>query len=251
MRNRESKTALMAASIRAGHFAFWDSPKIFEDPFASGLAGPVWGMIGKSRLVHWISTRLLFRKFSPIWCQILCRARYAEECLNRALEKGIDQYVLIGAGLDSFGLRRKDLREKIKIYELDHPESQDWKRKRLRKLKLEVPKNVEYVPVDFEKKSVGDALRESEIFFDYAMPRTRMDPEDLVFADKLQRYVTRRGEPFLSEFDPDILTQELLSLGFELVENLSKTEIERMYIAQRTDYKRIAPTYFAHLRLDR
>ena len=219
MRNKQrSKTAETAAAVRAGHLAFSDPPAVFTDPYAKNLAGPVWGLAGKSRIVYWLNTRVLYPEMGPVWIQILGRARYAEEKLEEAISNGIDQYVLLGAGLDSFALRRRDLTDNVKVFELDAPASQQTKRRRLSKLKLDLPENLEFIPIDFERGSISDALTKSsfsiehpaffswmgtvhyltrdsvfqtleaiaafaksgsEIVFDYSVPVELADPEDM------------------------------------------------------------------------
>ena len=87
------------------------------------------------------------------------RNRYAEAELDKAVKQGISQYVLLGAGLDSFALRRRDLAEILRIFEIDHPASQQWKRSRIRELNLEVPGNLTFVPIDFEKETLTEGLR--------------------------------------------------------------------------------------------
>jgi methyltransferase (TIGR00027 family) len=246
-------------------------------------------MICKNRVLDWLVFRQLLRQLHPIGAQILARSRYAEDQLEKSIAAGTNQYVIVGAGLDSFALRRTDLAATLKIYELDHPASQDSKRDRLAKLAIDLPTNLELIPVNFEQESVADALARSsytserpafyswlgtihyltrdailqtlasiasfaaagsEIVFDYRIPRESVDPVDKPVRDALDRFVARRGEPLLTSFDPLTFPREVCDLGFELVENLSGREQQERYFQGRKDGLRPPPgSYFIHFRL--
>jgi methyltransferase (TIGR00027 family) len=214
---QRSKTAEATAAVRARHLLY-EEPVIFEDPFAVQLTSRAWRTICKSRILDWIICRKILGTLAPIQAQILARSRYAEEQLEKAMAIGIDQYVLLGAGLDSFALRRRDLATTLRVYELDHPASQQTKIYRLGQLRIGLPENLEFVSADFEEESVADALARStyirrrpaffswlgtvhyltrdavfgtlgsiaslaapgsEIVFDYRIPKTLVDPVDL------------------------------------------------------------------------
>jgi methyltransferase (TIGR00027 family) len=87
------------------------------------------------------------------------RSRYAEDELSKAIERGVAQYVILGAGLDSFAYRRRDLAEVIHVFEVDYPATQAWKQARLRTLGITLPSNLTFIPIDFEKQALADALR--------------------------------------------------------------------------------------------
>ena len=275
----------MAAVVRALHFVF-ESPVVFADPYAGRLAGPVWHLISKSRLLYRIGTQTIYKGLTPIRRQVLARARYAEDKLEKAMEAGITQYIIIGAGFDSFALRRKDLTDKIFIYELDHPASQQSKQDRLAKLNFGLPSTHEFVPVDFELQSVGEALERSsynserpaffswlgtvhylskpavfntlksisacscagsELVFDYAAPESSAANSDQQTIKKLKRFTRRRGEPIISMFDPDYFPEQVSKIGFELMENLSPEAQADRYFKQ-CDGKRVKMpgSYFVH-----
>lgn len=88
----------------------------------------------------------------------LSRARYNEEQLEDALARGVAQYVILGAGLDTFAWRRPDLADRVQIFELDHPSSQEFKRARLAAAGLALPAHLHFGPADFEKETVADVL---------------------------------------------------------------------------------------------
>lgn len=284
-----SRTAEVAAGARAYHLLHED-PIVFRDPFAIKFTPRTWRVILKSRVLKWlIVARKTFDWVYPLRAEIVGRARFTEEQLEKAIKAGIDQYVLLGAGLDSFALRRKDLTSSLKVYELDHPASQKAKRFRFAKLNIDFPENLEFVPIDFEKESVADALARSsyskerpcffswlgvtvyltreaifstlrsiaayakpssEIVFDYMIPKELLDPFDMQMMKKVERSVARRGEPLVSRLDPHTLPHAVCDLGFELVEHLSPTEQQKRYFANRSDD--LCPAsfyYFIHFRL--
>jgi methyltransferase (TIGR00027 family) len=87
------------------------------------------------------------------------RQRYTEDELDKALARGVGQYVILGAGLDSFIYRRPDLAAGLRVFEVDHPATQQWKRARLRELHLNLPSNLTFIPLDFEQQTLADGLR--------------------------------------------------------------------------------------------
>jgi methyltransferase (TIGR00027 family) len=89
------------------------------------------------------------------------RARFAEEEVERAIHREIEQYVILGAGLDSFAWRRTDLMAKIELFEVDHPDTQEWKRQRMRVAALRSPANLHLVPIDFEKDQLQARMMEA------------------------------------------------------------------------------------------
>ncbi len=287
---RMSRTSEIAAAVRAGHLAFGDSPRIFEDPLAEDLiTSPVWRLVAKNRMVGWVTRKILFRYARPIEAQILIRARWAEDKLRKALAAGIGQYVILGAGLDSFSFRLPEWAAGVKVYEVDHPATQTAKCLRLAKLGLDLPNHLELVPADFEKENIADALSRSsfskdqkaffswmgtlhylkpeavfetlcslasfsrpgsEVVFDYLINKELWDPKDYRVYEMGQKDATTWGEPWVSHFDPSRFPEELCNLGFDLAENLSPLEQEERYLSGRNDYPRtLSGTYFAHFRL--
>jgi methyltransferase (TIGR00027 family) len=93
--------------------------------------------------------------------QLFCRAQYAEETLEKAVLQGVKQYVILGAGLDTFAFRRPDLMEKLEVYEVDHPATQEFKLHHLAELGWEIPAKLHFVPVDFTKESLATSLTRS------------------------------------------------------------------------------------------
>ena len=285
---QRSKTAEAVAAVRAAH-VLYDRPVVFEDPFAIHLTSLAWRVIAKNPLLHWLVVRTILRRLRPVRAQILARARYAEEKLENAVARGIDQYVVMGAGLDSFAWRRRDLAAKLRVYELDHPATQSGKRDRLARLGFAIPDNLELIAVDFERESVADALarssyhRERRAFFSwlgtvqyiaqeavmatlrsvvaiaaagselvltYNIPTNFVEPSDRATVERVLRFAARRGEPFISFFDPKTFPEEVCTLGYELLENCSPRDQAGRYFAGRTDDLRpLSSAYLAHFRV--
>ena len=285
---RASRTAESAAAARALHYLY-QSPTIFEDPFALEFTSPVWRRIIVTRPLRWFVFNVLLRSLLPVGAQVVARSRYAEDLLEQAIAAGVRQYVIVGAGFDSFALRRRDLEPTVRVFELDHPDTQRAKRRRLLTLGVGLPNNVEFVGIDFEHESVADGLTRSnyqparsaffswlgstpdlsnavtlgtlgsiarlaatgsEVVFDYGVPEEVLSREDARMVKKLKRMTARRGEPLVGEFDPTELEAALRSIGLEVIENLSGAEQEKRYFANRHDGMRpTASSFFAHARV--
>lgn len=181
--NQASFTAMMVAYMRAYH-AMHDAPKIFDDFLAYYLIPEDKRKQIEEYLICWYkqltdtehmelssdqtTTSSSFMSVSSIstneqkWtAQLFCRAQYAEETLEKAVLQGVKQYVILGAGLDTFAFRRPDLMEKLEVYEVDHPATQEFKLHHLAELGWEIPAKLHFVPVDFTKESLATSLTRS------------------------------------------------------------------------------------------
>jgi methyltransferase (TIGR00027 family) len=160
--NRGSRTAILTAVARALHR---DEPRpwVLDDELAARLAGDE-GVRIREELVSALPEDVLLA-FSRWTC---VRARFPEDVLERAMERGIDRYVVLGAGLDSFAYRRGDLEQRIRVFEVDHPSTQAWKRSRLRALGIEEPPHLVFAGVDFEHQTLRDGLEAAG--FDFSRP---------------------------------------------------------------------------------
>jgi methyltransferase (TIGR00027 family) len=149
LRGGASTTAVLLAAVRAAHFAV-DEPRILADPLAGKLAGEFAdGLIARLQAdPSALPTRFM----------AAARSRWAEDTLVEDLTEGVDQYVLLGAGLDSFAYRRPEPDDGLKIFEVDQPPTQAWKRQRLSDVGIQVPRSVRFVPVDFETQDLDDEL---------------------------------------------------------------------------------------------
>src|SRR3982074_2029576 len=146
-----SRTALRVALRRAAHQLYDAPPLILDDP----IAVPILGTTYSGELCR-TPTRP-DRPFSvALRAFLVARSRYAEDTLARAIAQGVTQYVLLGAGLDTFAHR--DPYPHLRIFEVDHPATQQWKRELLETGSLPAPANLTYVPVDFEREWLPEQL---------------------------------------------------------------------------------------------
>ncbi len=168
-KHRSSKTAILAASVRAYHQQQSNSP-VFADDYAIDMVSRLWRVIAKNRLLGWFVVHKVFHSFRPIHTEVILRARYAEDRLMEAISAGVGQYVILGAGLDTFSMRHKELADSVRIFELDHPATQATKEKQVREVNGDVPSNLVFVPIDFETDQLNEALT-----------RTGFDPQKPAF----------------------------------------------------------------------
>src|SRR5262245_39325942 len=150
-----------AAFLRAAHLTEDGTPKIFQDTLAHTLVG------------HELATRLenVLQSWPPELLPVarvtmVTRARYTEDRLLQGANAGVEQYVILGAGLDTFGYRRPDVLGALRVFEVDHPTAQAWKRERLRAVGLYEPVGVRFVPVDLERESLQEGLARREFRWD-------------------------------------------------------------------------------------
>ncbi len=251
--NEPSRTALMVARQRAAHQVL-DHGSILYDPFAMKI------------LREDEKDVLQFANQHPM-ASIgrLCttaRSRIAEDALSRAVERGIRQIVILGAGLDTFALRNPHGAQQIRIYEVDHPATQAWKCQRLAEAQIALPPWLTFVPVDFERDDMGEKLvaagfqqnssafftwlgvvpyltedaicgtldyvssiPSSEVVFDYMQP-----PE--AFSEELRQVATERTEQlkkiderWVSRFEPAGIAAILRSRGFSAIEDIDFQKI--------------------------
>lgn len=285
---QSSRTALAAAALRANHFQNAANP-VFADPYAYELTSRGWQkLLSSAPLIKIMNSAAFNRTLGLLSGQVVGRSRYAEDLLQQAFVNGINQYVLVGAGLDSFALRQNQQYPKLKIFEVDHPDTQATKRHKLQQLG-HVPANVEFVAIDFEKESLADALARSSYqqtapgFFSwlgtthYLQPQTTLNtlkhianfaaPLSEVVLDYSIHYQELQGieqlgsfavsqftrflkEPLMGQFKPIAFHQAVAEMGFEVVEDLSGHAISERYFNQRADHIRhTSATHLLHLRL--
>ncbi len=279
-------TAEVAAAIRAMHLLY-DQPVVFNDPYALQLTSPALRRVCLNQFFQWILRRKFIAKtFRPISAQVLSRAKYVEDKLEQAVLKGFPQYVIIGAGFNSFCLRRPSFSADLRIYEIDHPVTQLIKRKRLLEISGTYPKGVEFLPMDLEKRTIADVLSDasilkgeksffswigvipylskvavfdvlrdlacfaehgSEVVFDYLIPTSKMSPGDRQALGMGMRIIERWGEPVKSYFDPDAFLGEVSLLGYQILENKSPDELNNRFFHDRADNLRThSSAYIVH-----
>lgn len=286
-RVRGSRTAELVAAARAGHFARAERPLVIEDPFAIHLAGERWQRVIGSNFRHWLFTRVLLRRVLPTTTYVLIRARFTDDRVLAASERGVRQLVILGAGFDTFALRYPD--RGIKVFEVDLPASGALKRERLAAAGIAVPEHLHFVEVDFERDPLDERLlgagfdRRAPAFFswmgvtyylapeavtgtlvqvtdlsapgseltlDYMNAREGVPAEELPLFDSLLRFVGKHGEPMITHFVPDsVLDRMGLAGGWELLEHEFPAADPSRYLGSRTDLPRVAPLFrMLHLR---
>jgi methyltransferase (TIGR00027 family) len=148
------QTALGSAAVRAVHLVHDGEPKILRDEYALPLTG--W----TTEQLAWFAQEMVRHESqTSTW---VARGRFAEDRVVAARTRGVGQYVILGAGLDSFALRHADTLGDLVVYEVDTPPMQTWKRRRVEELDLAVPEGLRFVPYDFETATLGQALAKAE-----------------------------------------------------------------------------------------
>src|SRR5258708_34320762 len=220
----------MAAAARAAHLIVDQQPTIFSDTLASDLVGEEAEEYISSHRLH--GTHLVLAAARG---QVVCRSRFAEDSLAAAVRRGIGQYVILGAGLDSFAYRSA-LSPQVRVFEVDQRATSDWKRRQLAAARIPEPDNLVFVVCDFEAGSLADDLVRtglnpaepafvswlgvtmylteaaigqtladlgalapgSEIVADYMLPPPLRDESANVYVDLVAPAAAERGEPWLT-----------------------------------------------------
>jgi methyltransferase (TIGR00027 family) len=260
---RPSKTAFRVALRRAAHQVL-DNPRVFEDPLALAIVDAD-GEALRSDPKSGSRIARVLRAFMAV------RSRYAEDGLARAVESGTRQYVVLGAGLDTFAYRNPY--PGLRVFEVDYPATQGWKRRRLEAAGISIPESMTFAPVDFESQTLAEGLTRagfqrdqkaffswlgvvpyltrsaametfrfvgslpagSGIVFDYALPPESLNLVQRFALNALAKRVAAAGEPFQTFFDPAPLMGELRQMGFTSFEDLGTEEINARYFAGRAD----------------
>ena len=277
-----ASTAELTAAVRANHQR--NPVRLFEDPLARFLCGWFWRLVVRFRPLYWIIIKGLLRAIEPVSVCVLLRARYAEQALEAAVEKGIDQYVIIGAGMDSFAFRRPDLMNRIDVFEIDHPSTQSQKLARIRQAGWTLPSRLHFVSADLTKISAVEALEGSGfqpsrptfltlmgvayyisaedlgetaesiarnlpegtlLLLDYLLDETSSGPRHLAMKEKMKAFVAKRGEPMLAEYSLASMSALMAARGFDTVENLTLPELEQRYRSPQGAWHLEIPGIFA------
>ena len=270
--SRPSRTAHRVALRRAAHQVL-DDPVVFKDPLAVSMIGPeAASTLRGADPGEQDGVSRALRAFLAV------RSRYAEDQLAGAVAQGVRQYVLLGAGLDTFAYRNPYAGAGLHVFEVDHPATQAWKRELLGAAGISVPPELAFVPVDFERQTLSDGLRNasfhvgeaaffswlgvtpyltreaflatlnfilsmpplSGVVFDYAVARAALNSLEQLALDALARRVAAAGEPFQLFFEPQELGRELARMGFQNTEDLGSEELNSRYFAGREDGLRVS-----------
>lgn len=254
-----SRTALATAYLRAAHQVLDASPRVLEDP----VAVPLLGSTAVQQIQESIA-RLQAPEARALRAHVVLRSRFAEDRLAAAVRRGVAQYVVLGAGFDTFALRQPLWARGLRIFEVDHSGTQSVKRDALAAAGIALPENLVFASVDFDRESLVDGLVRhhaslaqptffswlgvtmyltedaidavlrsvarfptgSEIVLTFARPRGDAP-------SSLEERAIAVGEPWLSFFEPDALDLKLRRAGFREVTFLSPHEAEARYFRHR------------------
>lgn len=258
-------TAVRVALWRALHVEADAPPHVFEDTLGLKLAAPEEGWRDRPDMSPF--TR-------PFRASILARARFIEDLVADQATSGVEQYVILGAGLDTFAQRRPEFASRLQVFEIDRPSSQAWKRQRLVELGIGVASHLRLVPVDFE---AGDAWWErlaaagfdsgrpavvvstgvsmyltrdaimatlqkvaalapgSTFVMSFLLPIEMADPEVRPGIERAAAGARASGTPFISFFTPSEMLAMARDAGFKSVQHVSAATLGERYFGGRTD----------------
>lgn len=258
-------TAVRTALWRALHVLIDPKPHILTDEIGAKLVGEK----------DWRNRPDMNPEFSKAMrASIAGRARFIEDLVQEKLKEGITQYVILGAGLDTFALRRKDLASRIQIFEVDQPGPLAWKRKRLQELGITVPDSLHFVPVDFEAgeswpdilnqagfdakkssvtvstgvsmyltqeanlallKQTAGLAKGSVFAMTFMLSLNLLGPEERSVMEFVMKKAGEAGTPFLSLFSPPEILELAKEAGFSKSQYVSGEDLFQRYFADRTD----------------
>ncbi len=267
-------SAMMVATQRAAH-QLLDQPLVLDDPIALTLLGSAEVQSLRDNLDRFRHPASLGLRSA-----VVVRSRLADDVWIEAVERGIDQYVILGAGLDTSAYRQPDIAGRI--FEVDLPAMQRWKQARLHEAGIPLPPSLRFVPVDFERiglaegltcagfnpdapaifswlgvsmyldkvaveetlRAIGSCAKGSAVLFEYAMPLHSLPPMMRIAMEQLTAQFAERGEPWKSFFEPAALAEMLTALGFSSYDLWTPDELNQRYLANRSDGLHIgaAPT---------
>jgi methyltransferase (TIGR00027 family) len=262
---------MRVAMRRAAHQLF-DVPPVLNDPLALAIVGEeAAAQLRAEPGKHGGRIASTIRAFMAV------RSRLAEDELARAVSRGVSQYVILGAGLDTFAYRNPHPVSALRVFEVDFAATQAWKRRKLAAAAIPLPASLSFVSVDFESESLEERLasagldRQQPTFFtwlgvtmyltdgaiastlefiastpagggvafDYAVPRASLGWIERIAFDSLSRRVAAAGEPFLTCFEPLQLRARLATGGFSNIADFGRDELNRRFFDGRTDGLRV------------
>lgn len=258
-------TAVRVALWRALHLQVDSPPHVFEDDVGLKLVAPEDG---------WQSRPDMSPFTRPFRASILARARFIEDLVVEQAARGVSQYVILGAGLDTFAQRRPEIASGMRVFEVDKPEAQAWKRQRLSELGFGIPSFLRFVPVNFEagddwwegvaaagfdagqpavvastgvsmyltRDAIMATLREvaalapgSTLVMSFLLPIEMTDPEVRPGIERAIAGAQASGTPFISFFTPTEMLALARKAGFKDGQHVSAATLAQRYFADRTD----------------
>jgi len=262
-RTEPDNTAVRTALWRALHVQVDALPHILNDEIGLLLVAPPDDWMERPDMKYTKRLR----------ASVVARSRFIEDLIIEQAEKGIGQYVILGAGLDTFAQRRSDVVPNLQIYEIDQPDTLAWKYQRLIELGFGKPENLHFVPVDFEvsswweellktgfdttkpavvvctgvtlylsKEAIADSLTQiaklsagSMLAMAFYLPIELLDEEDQPMQEMADKGARAAGTPFVSFFSPEEVLKLARSAGFKEAKTISTKEMKQYYFADRTD----------------
>ncbi|MFB6456849.1 class I SAM-dependent methyltransferase [Chitinophaga sp. Hz27] len=256
-------TAVRTALWRALHVLVDDKPHILEDTVGLQLIAPT---------DDW-QERPDMKYTKRLRASIVARSRFIEDLAKAQTEKGVQQYVLLGAGLDSFAQRNKTAISRLSIYEIDQPDTLAWKKEKLLENGFEIPASLHFVPVNFEtsswweellhagfdirqqtfvscigvtlyltKEAILDTLRKltslaegSTIAIAFYLPLALLDAEDQPLMEMAIKGAAAAGTPFVSFYSTEEIRQMAADIGFKEIQTISTKDMGDLYFKDRTD----------------
>lgn len=286
--NQASQTALFSAYFR-GHHSEHVNPKIFDDFLANKLLTEEERILFDKLVLSGLTaydpklaasfpdeaSALAFAmQLLPGPPQILSRARYTEDLLLEAVKLGVKQYVILGAGMDTFAFRQKQLSGQLQVFEVDHPATQNTKLERIKELQWEIAPQLQFIQMDFTKDSLAVVLTNTSydtsvksffnwmgvtyylsydeilstlrniadispvgnmVVFDY-LDSDAFDPNKAAMRVQAMMYGAKQmGEQMTVGINPSTFEKDLHKIGLRLREDLSPSDIQSRYFDERTD----------------
>ncbi|MGF9825591.1 class I SAM-dependent methyltransferase [Brevibacillus agri] len=263
-------TAVRVALWRALHVRLDSAPHVLADEVGLQLANPD---------DDWRQRPDMDPQFSRSFrASIVARARFVEDLVSEQADQGVTQYVILGAGLDTFAQRRPEIAANIRVFEIDQPETQAWKRQRLLDLGFGIPEWLRFVPVDFEadqswleqlkaagfdpsrpavvastgvtqyltKDAIAATLRQvatlepgSTLAMTFLLPMEATAPEVRSGFATSAKGARASGSPFISFFTPPEMLALARAAGFREVQHVSASELDQRYFSGRADGLRL------------
>jgi len=258
-------TAVRTALWRAMHVQVDSSPHIIEDKIGFKLVAPADGWRERPDMDANFTKRLR--------ASMVARARFIEDLIIEESKRGIDQYVILGAGLDTFAQRRQDVASTLQVFEIDQPDTQTWKQQRLIELGYGIPNWLHFVSVDFEisswweqllhagfdtrkpavvactgvslyltKDAIFATLRQittlapgSKLAMAFYLPMDLLDEEDKFLQQIAEKGAQAAGTPFISFYTPNEILTVAREAGFTTIETISASDLAKRYFVGRTD----------------
>lgn len=260
---RPDNTALRTALWRALHVLTDDKPYIIEDKVGYDLIKPEKGWQERPDMKYTKRLR----------ASVVARARFVEDVAKKGISNGVKQYVLLGAGLDSFAQRNTEISSQIDIYEIDQPDTLNWKAEKLIENGYKIPDNLHFVPVDFEtsswwaellnkgfdmgkktvvsctgvtlyltKEAITDTLKQlaslasgSTIAIAFYLPLEHLDEEDKPMQEMAIKGAAASGTPFVSFFLVDEIVRLAAEIGLKKIKTISTRDMAEKYFKNRSD----------------